>query len=106
LSRGEHLKIPHQNCKLIIFTISTSEKHTGLSLTRGIQRRRKPIANGSFHLRKSNSKLLDIACCREIHAASVAEIFKVSSCTMRPAKIQNAANFHPLMATPWWRAGR
>jgi hypothetical protein len=75
LSEGKHLKKPHQNYKLIIFTIATSKKHTGLSLTRGIQRRSKPIANGSFHLRKSTSKLLDIACCREIRAANVSEIF-------------------------------
>jgi hypothetical protein len=27
-------------------------------------------------------------CCREIHLASIAEIFKISSSMMRPAKIQ------------------
>ena len=34
-------------------TSVATKKDIGLSLTRGIQRRSKPIANGNFHLRKS-----------------------------------------------------
>jgi hypothetical protein len=52
-----------------------TKKDASLSLTRGIQRRSKPLANGSFHLRKSTSKLLDITCCKKFHISNIAEIF-------------------------------